>query len=339
MSSGIKPVIFAATALVLAGGIWLGVRAANPEPQQAVFENTQRDLGKVLAGEGMDLEFKVKNAGGKALKIQSVTGTCGCLVPKYPNSVKPGETATIQVRFEPAPQWYGRVQKHLTVVTDDPKLPEVKLDLQADIDPLLAMDPPSPVQIPAHRGQTVSTEVKITPRVGTNIKLSDPKPAQPWVKTQLIPPAAGDAKGSYRLKVQVGPCDRSADMVGTVTLKTSSKLLPMTSVVAVALQLEGVVASPSEVLFSNLPAGQKGDQITNFQVFTRGGNDFKILGTKCSLAGLQPEVTVSTPGRLYGISLKRNDTLKSGRATGKLEIKTNSPKTPVLTVPIDITVS
>jgi hypothetical protein len=339
VSPGIKPVVFATTALALAGGIWLGVRAANPEPQQAVFESTKKDLGKVPAGEGKDLEFRVKNTGGKPLKIQSVTGTCGCLVPKYPNSVKPGETAVIQVRFEPAAQWYGRVQKELTVRTDDPKQPEVKLDLQADIDPILNMDPPSPIQLPVHRGATASTEVKITPRAGLDVKLSDPKGAQPWVKAQLLPPAPGDRKKSYRLKIQVGPCDRSADMVGTVTLRTTSKILPMTSVVAVALQLDGVVASPSEVLFSNLPSGQAGDRVTNFQVFTRGTADFKILSAKCSLPDLEPKVEVGTAGRLYNISLLRKGSLKSGRATGKLEIRTNVQKYPVLTVPIDVTVS
>jgi hypothetical protein len=334
-----KAVVIAATAVALGGGIWLGVRAANPEPQQAVFETTTKDLGKVLAGEGTDLEFKIRNSGGKPLRIQSVTGSCGCLVPKYPASIPPGKSDVIQVRFEPAAQWYGHVQKELSVRTDDPKQPEIKLNLQADIDPILTMFPPSPVQLMVHRGDTVTTEVKITPRPGTNIVLSEPKAAQPWVKAELIPPAAKDRNKTYRLKLKLGPCNRSADTVGSVTIKTSSKLLPMTSVVAVGLQLDGPVASPSEVLFSSIQSGKAGDQITNLQVFTRSTTNFKILSTRCTLPGLEPKVEAGTPGRLYGIKLLRKEALKPGRATGRLEIRTDVPKYPVLTVPIDITVS
>jgi hypothetical protein len=201
------------------------------------------------------------------------------------------------------------------------------------------MDPPSPVQLRVHRGETAVTEVKITPRAGLDVKLSEPKPGQPWMKAELIPPAAKDPKKAYRLKLKLGPCDRSADVVGSVTLRTTSKLLPSTSVVAVGLQLEGPVASPSEVLFSNIPVGNAGDRVTNLQVFSRGSGDFKILGAKCTIAGLEPKVDVGTAGRLYNINLVRKAPLKSGRAVGKLEIRTDAAKYPILTVPIDVTVS
>jgi hypothetical protein len=320
-------------------GIWMGVRDRRPPIPQAVFETREKNLGRVLAGEGVDLTFPIRNTGGKPLHITSVTGSCGCLNPQKPDVVRPGKSDVIRVRFEPSAQWSGQVQKELSVITDDPKEPEVKLHLTADIDPLVAMDPPSPIQIPVHQGQTVTRMVRLTPRKGSGLVLSEPKTASPILKAVLSPPAAADPTGSYQLKLTLGPCKGAADLSAAVMIKTTSEKLPITSVVAVGLQLDGPLVSPAQILFSTIPSGEAGSQLSNLQIFTRGGAEFKVTGVRSSLPELEPKVHAETTGRLYSLQVFRKKPLKPGRHTGQIEIKTNDPKTPRLTVPIDITVS
>ena len=339
MTPAFRNLIFALVGLVVVVGIWMGVRDRRPAIPQAVFETREKNLGRIPAGTGVDLSFAIRNAGGKDLHIQSVTGTCGCLSPQKPDRVRPGKSDLIRVRFEPAPQWSGEVQKELTVLTDDPKEPEIKLHLIADIDPIIAIDPPSPVQIPVHRGEVVNRVVRLTPRKGSGIVLSQPKSASPLLKAVLVPPVAADPAGSYLLKLTLGPCKGNGDVSAAVMIRTNAQQLPIANVVAVGLQQDGTLASPSSIMFSSTPSGAAGDQLTNLQVFTRSSKEFKVTRVQCSLPELQTRVHTESPGRLYSLRVLRKQPLKSGRHTGQLEILTTDPKSPRITVPIDITVS
>lgn len=339
MAAAPRTLISALIALLVLLGIWLGIRGSRPPIPHAVWESREKDLGRVLAGAGTDLTFAVKNTGGKDLQIVSVTGSCGCLSPQKPDRVRPGKSELIHVRFEPAAQWSGRVQKELTVVTNDPKEPEVKLHLTAEVDPIIKIEPPSPVQIPVHRGQTVTREVQLTPRQGSGIQLSDVKVGSPIVKATLIPPPASTPEGPYRLKMTLGPCPPAIDVSGVVTIRTSSPQMPIANVVAVGLQLDGPVVSPREILFSAIPSGEAGAQLTNLQVFTRSGEAFEIKGVKCSLPELEAKLKAESPGRLYSLTVTRKQPLKPGRRQGEIVILTSNPTTPRLTVPIDLTVN
>jgi len=57
-----------------------------------------------------------------------------------------------------------------------------------------------------------------------------------------------------------------------------------------------------------------------------------------TVPGLMADVVPDTPGRLYSIRLLRKGPLKSGRATGEVQIVTDDPEFPTVSVPVDITV-
>lgn len=314
---------------------WFGVRLANPAPPRAVFTTTESSIGHVVAGETADVSFPVRNTGGKDLKILGVQGSCGCLNPKFPKVVKAGAAGLIQTTFTPSPEWRGKVKKELTVQTNDPLLAEVKLHLAAEVDPLVAFDPPSPVQLQVHRGETARQIVRITPREGIELLPGQPVVSEPYLKAKLTP--AGDGK-SHLLSLELGPCNDSLDLVGKVTLRTTSPKLPTTSVIAVALQLDGPVASPQQIMFSSMESGEAGGEVTRLQVFCRSGASFNVLSARVTIPQLTAEVTADAPGRLYGIKLVRKGPLRSGRAAGKVEIGTDHAKYPTLSVPVDITV-
>ncbi|MGV3724509.1 MAG: DUF1573 domain-containing protein [Actinomycetota bacterium] len=322
-------------AFAVAFGAWIAVRIANPAPPKAVFTTTENAIGHVVAGETADVSFPVRNAGGKDLRILGVQGSCGCLNPKFPSVVKAGKTGVIQTTFTPSPEWRGQVKKELSVQTNDPLQREIKLHVEAEVDPLVAFDPPSPLQLQVHRGETAHQIVRITPREGIELVPGQPEVSAPYLKAKLAP--AGDGK-SHLLTLAMGPCNESLDLVGKVTLRTTSTKMPTTSVIAVALQLDGPVASPAQILFSSMESGEAGGEITRLQVFSRGGEDFNVRSVRVTIPGLTAEVTEDTPGRLYGVKLVRKGPLRSGRVTGKVEVHTDHPKYPLLSVPVDLTV-
>lgn len=84
-------------------------------PAKIVFESKNIDLGTLTAGEIIEFSFKVKNEGGKTLKIGEIKADCGCTVPKLEKkNLEPGETQKITVTFD-SDGFSGNIFKKITV--------------------------------------------------------------------------------------------------------------------------------------------------------------------------------------------------------------------------------
>jgi len=93
------------------------------------FTSQQVDFGEVDSGEVVDLQFEFTNSGDKILEIKNITSTCGCTVTRLEKKTyNPGEKGIIPVKFY-SRGYQGRVVKSLTVSTNDPQNPYVRLRL------------------------------------------------------------------------------------------------------------------------------------------------------------------------------------------------------------------
>lgn len=65
------------------------------------FETEKYDFGKVKEGDIVYYVFDFENIGKVPLLIRDVRSTCGCTVPKWPETpVAPGEKGSISVKFD-----------------------------------------------------------------------------------------------------------------------------------------------------------------------------------------------------------------------------------------------
>ena len=65
------------------------------------FEKTEIDYGNVALGADGVRVFKFKNTGTQSLIIKNARGSCGCTVPKWPDTaIGVGKTATIEVKYD-----------------------------------------------------------------------------------------------------------------------------------------------------------------------------------------------------------------------------------------------
>jgi hypothetical protein len=82
------------------------------------FTQLEHDFGKIIQGEKVSYSFKFKNTGNADLLIAKVSTSCGCTAGDYPKQpVKPGEDATIEVRFDSTGK-NGFQSKDLTIAAN-----------------------------------------------------------------------------------------------------------------------------------------------------------------------------------------------------------------------------
>ena len=304
---------------------------------RAVFETARKDIGSLKAGETAQLSFPLRNEGGQTLQLLSVEGGCGCLTPEYPRTIPAGGSGEIRIVFEPQLLWSGEMEKQVKVTTNDPSQPEAQLVVAAEVIPVVAMEPRSPLVIQYKPGETYRREIRLTPRADRSMTISSPEPDSPLVKAEVVPPPAGDRARTHLLRLAIGPYAGPGDMNTTVRLATTDPKVPRVDVVVVGLAQSGVVVSPRNVLLPMLKPESAGQEIARLQVFARSGG-LKLLGVETGSPSLKAEVTAKTPGQFYDVVLRYTGGAKKGSLETTIRVRTDDKRFPTVSVPFDTVV-
>ena len=65
------------------------------------FDSLTINYGKILQGDNGTVDFKFTNTGDRDLKINKVRASCGCTIPKKPDSlIAPGVSDLIKVNYD-----------------------------------------------------------------------------------------------------------------------------------------------------------------------------------------------------------------------------------------------
>lgn len=79
----------------------------------------------------LESEFRFRNEGTQPVQITSIERSCGCMSPRYPKEVAPGETASLYVPIQTINQTPGAHEYSLTVHYNDPVPRETTLTIKA----------------------------------------------------------------------------------------------------------------------------------------------------------------------------------------------------------------
>jgi len=83
-----------------------------------VIKKSSIDIGILKEGKIAQINFEVENTSATSYRIYSVTSTCGCTIPKYPNAIGPKQKIVITATFN-SKGFQGPVKKELVLVTND----------------------------------------------------------------------------------------------------------------------------------------------------------------------------------------------------------------------------
>jgi hypothetical protein len=98
---------------------------------------------EVIEGEQMEVKaaFPFKNTGDHSVTITGAQSSCGCTTAALDKKTyAPGESGQIAVVFHPADRT-GMQEKYITVTTDEPNQPPVKLLFEINIKQFLTVEP------------------------------------------------------------------------------------------------------------------------------------------------------------------------------------------------------
>jgi hypothetical protein len=105
------------------------------------FETDAYDFGKVNPGREYCCEFKFRNIGEDVLRIEKITSTCGCTVPKLTKKeYGRGESGSIGVTFL-SPERPGPAAEHIYVHSKRKENGPLKLTIKANVEFNIIVEP------------------------------------------------------------------------------------------------------------------------------------------------------------------------------------------------------
>ena len=98
------------------------------------FETTTIDYGVIQNGSDGERVFNFKNTGTANLIITNIRSSCGCTIPKKPESpIAPGEASKIIVSYDT--KRIGPFKKTITVSTNQKNSPDIALKIEGTVMP------------------------------------------------------------------------------------------------------------------------------------------------------------------------------------------------------------
>ena len=224
------------------------------------FDVTVHDFGTIMQYTSNEFTFAFKNAGNGTLKIERTQATCGCTaVAPSEEPIAAGKTGELKVTFN-SQDFSGPVHKFITVYSNDPDKPEVRLELKASI---LADLVCTPMQLNfgeiGRKSEQKELQVKLFSPSGRKFKVLHAKPSLAYLKAEVVslPADANQPEGPvYLIKVSIDGTPPAGGFTGSILVQTDiEKAKPITVTVMGTVHARTEV-TPPKVFFGVVCLGE-----------------------------------------------------------------------------------
>jgi hypothetical protein len=311
------------------------------------FETNFFDFGKITAVESVSGSFKFKNIGDAVLKVEPPQASCECTEPRVkPDTLAPGETGEVIYTIKLERALTG--QRFISVRSNDPKDPSVRLDVQLDFTPLFELSPKTLwITVPAGKDEVVGTAT-ISRNDGKPLGIDKFTASQQWINAVFDPPLKStDTSGRINVIIK-RPAQPPAPFSAKVQLwmTVDGKAQSVQSITVGGEILGEVAAIPPRLYWvipdfgTNKAAYPAAALTRKIELTSVLGHDVKIEKAGSDIKGMSVQVVPKDgqgAGKKFDLLL-RFDELPEGFANGKVTVETSLASLPKLEVPLTIAV-
>ena len=164
------------------------------------FDKTVYDFGSTSMVSQLAGKFTISNVGEGTLEIKKPQASCGCTVPALKaDKLAPGEKTELTFTLNVSPR--GHIEKNITVPSNDPSQPSVKLTLKADMIPTFEATPGNLTLGNLRQGVITNVAVTLTRLDGKPLGTNRVETGGKYLRAKLQP--VEGSTNTVELKVEV----------------------------------------------------------------------------------------------------------------------------------------
>jgi len=296
-------------------------------------EQDSHDFGTVWYGPILKHAFTVKNEGQTTLEITNVRPGCGCTIAgPYPKKIEPGESGEFPFSLQ-STKLRGKFNKGITISSNDPVMPSLRLSLQGVVKRYVEVVPPSVYFGKLHGDELAERKVTLTNNTEHPLELKLKQPLKDNFEAKLVATTPGQ---TYDLFVTAKPPFKEGVFRQDVLLETNLEQQKEGKVDVRGTVPQRLSVTPG-VLNIN-PRGQepkKGEPFARTVRFTNyGRNPVKLIEATVDDPALSIEVKEQSEGKAYVVEVGFPADYELPDTGRTLILKTDDENRPVMAVPI-----
>lgn len=295
----------------------------------------------VRQAEEMAMMLQVTNRGAGVLEY-FIVPDCSCFaIGPHNRTVRPGETELVPIRINTI-DFVGKLKKALYVYSNDPEFPVRRIPMETIVRPIYRFVSlnKEPALIVDDTGAIY--ELLLVLDEATDMKVKKVSVAgltaavhfEPWkgmLDNQEIGEGPKERRG-YKITALVSPGIPTGRANMTIRVDTDDDVFKTLYHNVVAQH--GIVPVPLTIYFGEISQ----EPARAHTVISRPGRPYKILGVESDVDFIKPSVEPYREQTAYKIVAEFDGTAPLGRFLAMISVRTDDPKQPVVTVPVEGTV-
>ena len=309
------------------------------EGPDAFVEIQHVDLGTLREGSVGEAVFKLQNRGKAELVISSISASCGCTTVRLSDDdkkVPPGQTRDIVARFDTRGR-LGKQRKVVTLRTNDPTEPVLRLTLSANVETLFRVLPRTLINMRSvHRGDQLEPLELYPTDADATLGEVDISVRGAALNHALEPIRSDEGVRGYKVKLSIPERAELGAVSGMMTITATVGGEKATVPVRLAGSVVGnIVARP--VALQSLGLTPRGRQFAPVTIASTTLSTFRIVSTDAG-PHIKVQVKPIKPGKEYQIRTSLADTAPDGPLATTLVIRTDDATMPLVRVPMFVNV-
>ncbi|MFQ5590854.1 MAG: redoxin family protein, partial [Phycisphaerae bacterium] len=299
-----------------------------PKPKIVIPEPVH-DFGETWMGPKLTHTFVIKNEGDAPLHIERVKPACGCtLAGAHPKVIQPGGSGEFPFSIN-SKKLRGKYEKSISVQTDDPITPTVRLKLRGVCNRYVDVVPTN-----ANFGKVAFDEphkrvLKITNNTDKPLELELDKTEEGEFKFKIVEKIPGK---NYELHVSMEPPYKAGRQQARLVLKTNFEQQSEIRTAASATIPNRLDVQPPTVTLGITRVDKAYKRPIRF--YNYGKNSVKVLEATCDDPAVGLEVQERSAGRSYIITLDIPKGYMPPPTGRTITIKTDDQEQPFVKVPL-----
>ena len=307
------------------------------------FDRTVYDFGKTSQVSVVSGVFKFKNVGDDVLKLETPKPTCGCTVAAFKSdTLEPGASGELPFTLSLGPH-RAKMEKHISVRSNDPLTPEVSLTLKVDYTPLYELSPITLAPLLAFGVDELEQISTLTRTDGKPMQVNRLDTSKPWITAKLEPAVKGE-QGVARIRITLrrnGPPRRFNEFVQVYADGVTNT--PASSIYIYG-QLAGEVLVLPEAFYwsftgdANKPLPGLDESLAR-RVTIRSvtGKPLDLKNARSTIKGVKLELEPKESGKVYEL-VARLDEVPAGTQSGIVSFETSVAAQSTIELPIVVNV-
>lgn len=326
-----KAAILASCSTLLVAG--LALAAGKPK---AVVAEPIKDAGTVAKGEKVIHAFLIKNEGDAPLAVTDVRASCGCTVASFDATIAPGQTGQVRVEVDTS-TFNGAIAKGVTAYTNDTDNPQFELTVRAKVEPYVFVKPGYArfITVQGEKEGTISQTLWASD--GASLEVTQAESPYPYLTVTYREAKAdervADVTGKqWRIEMTLDANAAVGALTEYVTVHTNHPKQKLVQIPVSGFVRPLVAFTPPKADFGSVELTSPFEKTFNVRNF--GTAPIRLSDPTASISGLQAKLEPLDEGREYQLLLTLNPEMSKGPFNGKITLKTDNAKLPVLELPV-----